>query len=254
VTPARVERLPHPDGGFLAADVDRRDAAVAVVCVHGFGGDRKGAKVAAFRRMAAEEGWTFVAPEMRGHGDSSGSIAELTLSGMVADVGVAVDAVARDASRVVLVGSSLGALACAWWAVRHPGRAAAAVWIAPAFGFVERFLEEIGPERAAAWERDGVLRYRNEWLDVPLRWPLVPDARAHDDTVLASTYRTDTLLLHGLRDERVPWRASVDFAARCAHRPMDVVLLPDGDHRLQGRADDLARYARDFVRSRPAPG
>jgi hypothetical protein len=31
---------------------------------------------------------------------------------------------------------------------------------------------------------------------------------------------------------------------------MDVVLLPDGDHRLQGRADDLARYARDFVRSR----
>jgi predicted alpha/beta-fold hydrolase len=104
-----LTRLPHPDGGFLAADVDRRGASPALVCVHGFGGDRKGAKVAAFRRMAAEEGWSFVAPEMRGHGDSSGSIADLTLSGMVTDVGVAVDAVSRDASHVVLVGSSLGA-------------------------------------------------------------------------------------------------------------------------------------------------
>jgi pimeloyl-ACP methyl ester carboxylesterase len=243
-------RIPHPRGGWLAADLDRRAGPLTLAFFHGFGSDRKGRKVDAFRRLAREQGWTFLAPEFRGHGESAGEIADLTLSGMVEDVGVALDAVVEPAAPLALVGSSLGGLAVAWWSARHPGRVRANVLVAPAFGFVERFLDEVGPSRAAAWEREGVLAYRNEWLEVPLRWGLVADARAHDEAGLASAYRTDTLVLHGLRDERVPWRVSAEFAERCPHRPLDVVLLGDGDHRLQARADDLGALARPFLSAR----
>jgi alpha-beta hydrolase superfamily lysophospholipase len=176
---------------------------------------------------------------------------------MLEDVDLAVAGHVPAGAALALAGSSLGGLAAAWWASRHPGRVAASVLLAPGFGFLDRFLAEIGPERAEEWRREGILRYRNEWLDVPLRHALVDDARRYDDEALARAYATDTLILHGLRDERVPWRASVEFAERCAHRPLDVVLLADGNHRLEGRVDDLPSYARDFVAARltgPPPG
>jgi pimeloyl-ACP methyl ester carboxylesterase len=249
-----VERVPHPACAGLAADVDRRDGdAPPWIFLHGFGSDRKGQKATAFRAAAAEAGATFASADFRGHGDSPGTIEELTLSRMLEDADAVADAVAPGTRPVVLVGSSLGGLAAAWWAARHPTRVAACVLVAPAFGFIERFLAEVGPARAEAWAREGVLRYRNEWLDVPLRWSLVEDARRHDEGLLARTFATDTLVVHGTADERVPWRVSVDFAERCPHRPFDVVLLGGGDHRLQDRARDAARLGLEFVRSRPTP-
>ena len=218
--------------------------------LHGFGSDRKGAKATAFRAAAQAEGATFVAIDFRGHGESPGSMADLTLSRMLEDVDALASEVAPRGTRLVLVGSSLGGLAAAWWASRNPERVAAAVLVAPAFGFLPRFLAEIGPVAAAAWEKGGVLAYQNEWMDVPLRFGLVTDGRAYDEAGLSAAYRTDTLILHGLRDERVPWPTSVEFVSRCPHRPSDVVLLGDGDHRMQGRVDDLARLAREFASSR----
>jgi pimeloyl-ACP methyl ester carboxylesterase len=239
-----MERLPHPDGGHLAADVDRRDPTRWWVCVHGFGSDRAGTKVATLRALAAAEGGSFLAFDARGHGQSSGSMADVTMSRFVEDVQVAVEAVVPADAALLVIGSSLGGLAAAWWTVRCPGRASAAVLVAPAFGFIERFLDEMGAEEAATWEREGVLRYRNAWMQIPLRWDAVLDSRTHDDASLALDYRTDTAIIHGLRDEGVPWQVSAAFLEACPHRPIDLLLLGDGDHRLQGRMDALTSVVR----------
>lgn len=130
-------------------------------------------------------------------------------------------------------------------------RARAAALVAPAFGFVARFLADIGPEAAAAWARTGRLTYRNEWMTVPLRHDLVVDVAARSDARLAARYATDTLIVHGARDERVPWRVSGDFVAACPHRPLDLHLLGDGDHRLTTRLPDLAHLVATVARRRP---
>ncbi len=249
-----MPRIPHPQGGHLAADVDRREAARWWVWVHGFGSTRGGGKATAVREAAAEAGVSFLAFDARGHGESSGTIADVTLSGLIEDVDVAVEAIVPAGADLVVAASSLGALATAWWTLRRSGRARAVVLVAPAFRFIERFLDEVGPERAAAWERDGVLAYRNEWLEVPLRWAIVADARRHDDAALAASYATDTTIVHGLRDERVPWRASAAFVEACPYRPIDLVLVGDGDHRLDGRLDALVDAVRrsSARASRPA--
>ncbi len=235
-----MSSLPHPAGGHLEADVDLRDPTRWWVVLHGFGSVRGGAKASALRAAAAREGVSFLAFDARGHGDSSGSIADLTLSHLVDDLDVAVEATVPVGADLLVVGSSLGGLATAWWTTVRPGRARAAVLVAPAFGFVDRFLTDVGPDATAAWERTGRLAYRNAWMEVPLRWDLVVDARARSDAALAAVYATDTVIVHGLSDERVPWRESADFVAACRHRPLDLVLYGDGDHRLQGRLADLA--------------
>jgi pimeloyl-ACP methyl ester carboxylesterase len=47
-------------------------------------------------------------------------------------------------------------------------------------------------------------------------------------------------LLHGMNDDDVPWRVSLDLAAALAGDDVTVTLVKDGDHRLS-EPPDLAR-------------
>lgn len=247
VSTGLAEILSLPGGGRLVADVDRRDPRRWWLYLHGFGSRRTGAKAGALRAAAASAGASFVAFDARGHGESSGSLSELTVTGLLEDLGAAVAAWVSPNASLSLLGSSLGGLVCAWWASRNPERVHASVLLAPAFGFMPRYLRRMGPAAAAAWSRDGTIRYVSEGIDTNLKYAFALDALSYDEEMLAATYRTDTLVLHGLADERVPWKASTEFAARCTHRPVDVVLLDGTDHRFTGRTDDAARRAVAFL-------
>ena len=50
-------------------------------------------------------------------------------------------------------------------------------------------------------------------------------------------------LIHGYRDDDVPWRTSLRLASRLHSRDVTVEIVADGDHRLSRNAD-LARLAR----------
>src|SRR5207247_569681 len=69
---------------------------------------------------------------------------------------------------------------------------------------------------------------------------LVEDGRHH--LVLQAPIPLDVpvRLLHGLRDESVPWQLSVKLAERLAGRDVALTLVKDGDHRLS-TDPDLAR-------------
>ncbi len=47
-------------------------------------------------------------------------------------------------------------------------------------------------------------------------------------------------ILHGMRDEDVPWQTALSLAERIESRDVEVTLVKDGDHRLS-EPDDLAR-------------
>ena len=241
-----MERVSLPEG-FLAVDVDRRDSSRWWVYLHGFGSNRNGSKATAFRAAAEAEGVSFVAYDARGHGESSGLIETLTLSRLIEDLSAAIDAFVPPTASLVLIGSSLGGVTAAWYAAANPKRVTANVLIAPAFRFVDRFLAEIGPEAVADWKRTGAYAVGPTWMWVPLKFAIVEDAAQYDESDLASRYRTDTLLIHGKLDENVPWRVSTEFAERCPHRPLDVVLIDDGDHRFEGRGTELVDHALRFL-------
>jgi pimeloyl-ACP methyl ester carboxylesterase len=66
---------------------------------------------------------------------------------------------------------------------------------------------------------------------------LIEDGRRH--LLLGGPIALDmpVRLLHGMRDESVPWRLSLRLADRLTSRDVRVTLVKDGDHRLSTPAD-----------------
>jgi pimeloyl-ACP methyl ester carboxylesterase len=50
-------------------------------------------------------------------------------------------------------------------------------------------------------------------------------------------------ILHGMRDEDVPWQSAMELAEHLAGDPVSLTLIKDGGHRLS-REEDLARIAK----------
>lgn len=207
------------------------DAPVAVF-VHGLGSHRRGEKACYFAERFTELGWGFAAVDLRGHGESDGSIRDLTLSRSLTDLDVTLRWLAqRHRVKPVLIGSSMGAAVSAWHALQHPDAVEALVMIAPSLAFPNRLVDEIGPEAMQAWQRHGVRRWNSEWLNVEIGYSLMEDAVRYDADRLPRELQVDMFILHGMRDDTIDWRASASFAERCRAR-CDLLLLKDGDHRL----------------------
>jgi pimeloyl-ACP methyl ester carboxylesterase len=217
-----------------------------VVCVHGFGSDRKGVKVHAVHAACARRGWGFAAFDFRGHGESSGSLLELTGSGLQADLeAIRLYLAGRGVQRLFLVGSSMGGWASAWYAAAHPREVPAIVLIAPAFRFLHRW-DDLDEQERQAWKEYGRHRLRNEWLDVEVGLPLLAERDSFLPEKLADDWRTPALIFHGMRDETVPWQNTLAVVERTRFPDIELRLLRDGDHRLQDHAEEMAEEACRF--------
>ncbi|MEE8396169.1 MAG: alpha/beta fold hydrolase [bacterium] len=222
-------------GQALAVDWWEPDGEAArgtAAFVHGFGSNRRGDKALFFAERFTRNGWNFLSLDMRGHGDSGGTMEGLTLTRCLADLGLALDWVPAGAGAPVLIGSSMGAAVAAWYSLFNPGRVAANVMIAPALAFPAGLAGRLSAAEMEQWKKRGKLRWESEWLDVQIGYGLLEDGERYDLERLVAGYNVRTLIFHGMLDDSVDWRASQDFALRCPAPGIDLVLLKAGDHRL----------------------
>jgi len=157
------------------------------------------------------------------------SLERLSLGRMMSTL---IDAIGGPEERAVVMGSSLGGLTAARVAEREP-RVCLLVLLAPAFRFVERWRQRLGPEYQR-WMDSG-------WLEV-LDHTTGGKARVHADFAREAEeldaqgggwpdVRVPTLIVHGTRDEVVPVELSRRFAAGRRHVRLVEV---DDDHELLG--------------------
>jgi pimeloyl-ACP methyl ester carboxylesterase len=234
---ASTYRVPVSRGQTIALDwtAPAGDAPVAVF-IHGFGSNRRGEKSLYFAERFAQAGWGYLAFDFRGHGESDGRLRELTLTGLLEDLG---SALAWLEARLpghhvqkLLVASSMGASVAAWHLLAHPGAARGLAMIGPSLRFPAGMAASLAPEELAAWRAEGVRRVRNKWLDVELGYGLVEDSAQYAAARLMRAHDTPALILHGMADEAVPWKQSLEFMETCACPGLRLVLIKDGDHRL----------------------
>ena len=228
---------------------------LSVLYLHGFGSTQSGEKAELFRRRALEWGWAFCSFDFRGHGASEGTMRELTFSRNLDDVG-AVRALLerRGHSRIALFGSSMGGAVGLWHAALAPVGIVAAAHLAPAVGMARGLERWAGPERLDRWRREGTIRFESELVSADLGWELMEDLRRYDLADLVARYRTPTVIFQGQRDESVEWRDVAALAESIEReRPglVELMLFPDGDHRLLDRKEELwegaaALYARNL--------
>lgn len=147
---------------------------------------------------------------------------------------------------VTLIGSSLGGYLAALYAASHP-EVERALLLAPAFGFYQLWMAELGPERLAEWQRSGrltVFHYGQD-REVPLSYAFFEDARQYQPF---PDMGQPALIFHGNQDSVVPVEQSLAFVQ--SHPRARLVRFESG-HELTDVLDSMWLDAKKFLLGGP---
>jgi pimeloyl-ACP methyl ester carboxylesterase len=170
-----------------------------------------------------------------GCGESEGDFAAQTLEDWLGDALAAIDALTE--GPLVVVGSSMGGWLMLLTALARPERIAGLVGIAAAPDFTDWGFDQT---QRAELARAGVLVEPSDY-DAPTVTTLGFWESGQRRLLLGGPIAIDApvRLLHGQRDDVVPWRIALDLADRLRSAEVQLTLVKDGDHRLS-RDGDIA--------------
>ncbi len=197
-----------------------------IVYLHGFASSPQSKKAQFFKERFARHGVALDIPDL-----SPDGLERLTISGQLAIV----EQAARGEA-VSLMGSSMGGYLAAVYASTHP-EVYRVVMMAPAFDFARRWTARIGEEAATRWREAGFVEMPDYRTGAPARvgYSLIDDALPYPTF---PAIEQPGLIFHGIRDEVVDYRSSVEYAA--AHPNVRLQLF-DAGHELTEVTDEIWR-------------
>ena len=146
-------------------------------------------------------------------------------------------------SPITLIGSSFGALTCAWVA-QQSDRVKSLILLAPAFGFPQSWYSRLEPNQIRQWRESGVLSiyHYGEAKQIPLKYQFLQDAENYPIDEL--TKSLPTLIIHGINDDVVPIQVSRDYAN--SHDRVKLIEL-DSDHGLNDSKAIIWQEIKNFL-------
>jgi pimeloyl-ACP methyl ester carboxylesterase len=229
--------LARPDGATIAYH-QLDGAGPGIVFLGGFRSDMTGTKALFLEEYCRSRKRAFVRFDYFGHGASSGDFGDGTISRWRDDAISVIDSLTTGPQ--ILVGSSMGGYVMLLAALARRERIAALVGIAGAPDFTEELLwPRLTPAQRQEIEERGRVVVPSDYDPAGYLYTraLIEDGRRHLLLGAPIPLAMPVWLLHGLRDESVPWQLSLRLAERLASRDVTVSLVKDGDHRLSTPAD-----------------
>lgn len=212
-----------------------------LVFLPGYLSDMEGSKATALFDWASRNGRACLLLDYSGCGSSSGEFAEGTLSGWRDEVVALVGHVggSEGDDRAVLVGSSMGGWLMLLAARALGDRCAGLVGIAAAPDFTDWGYDADQKRKLADGE---TIHEDNDYGYPPT--PTHPgfwaDGQANRQLEETIPLTCPVVLLHGQRDNEVPWEVSLRLADKLGSDDVQVLLVKDADHRMS-RDIDVAR-------------
>ncbi|TPX43956.1 hypothetical protein SeMB42_g04500 [Synchytrium endobioticum] len=195
--------------------------------------------------LCLEHGLGYLAYDHFGHGNSSGTLADGTVSRWRDDLLRLLDSPLCRGRPQLLVGSSLGCWIGLLAAKLRPSQIVGIVGIAGAPNFTKGIRERISPELIEnARNSDGIVWLPSQYepKGFPFSLRLLDDGAQNLITekwpVGAPVY-----LIHGMKDEAVPYQTSVDVANMVEASDVKVLLVKDGEHTMS-RKEDLEQLGK----------
>ena len=232
--------LPRHNGATIAYHRLAGEAP-GIVFLGGFRSDMTGTKALFLEEYCRRRGRAFVRFDYFGHGASSGDFAVGTIGRWAEDAIAVIDELTEGPQ--ILIGSSMGGWIMLLAALARTERIHALVGIAAAPDFTEDlFWERLDAAQQKEFRERGIITLPSDYdpAGYTYRMSFFEEARQH--LVMREEIALDcpVRLLHGMRDQSVPWQTSLRLAGQFRSRDVVVTLVKDGDHRLS-TGPDLAR-------------
>ena len=205
------------------------------IYLHGFASSPRSNKAQYLRDRFAEQNIDLKVLDL-----NQGDFSNLTLTRQIKQT---LSAFADGNSPITLIGSSFGALTCAWVA-QQSDRVKSLILLAPAFGFPQSWYSRLEPNQIAQWRESGVLSiyHYGEAKQIPLKYQFLQDAENYPIDEL--TKSLPTLIIHGINDDVVPIQVSRDYAN--SHDRVKLIEL-DSDHGLNDSKAIIWQEIKDFL-------
>ena len=204
-----------------------------IVFLSGFRSDMEGVKALALEEHCRNLGRQFIRFDYRGHGISSGTFDDYRIGTCKEDILAILDKLCN--APQILVGSSMGGWLMLLAAMARPEKVAALIGLAPAPDFTEHLLlDTLTDKQRKELNAKGVLMVPNCWGGEP--YPIYLDfiAESGEHLVLDAPIPINipVHLVHGMKDEDVPWQFSMTLNEKLESQQVKTTLIDDGDHRL----------------------
>jgi pimeloyl-ACP methyl ester carboxylesterase len=228
VTDPALSFLDPGNGPRLAFRL-REGADPMLLFLPGYASDMEGSKAAALDDFANRRGLALLRFDYSGSGSSEGRFDEGTLERWLGEATLMLDELTN--GPVILVGSSMGGWIALHLAARRPQRVAALVGIAAAPDFTQWGYTD---EEKTIIRRDGRLERPNPYAPEPQVTSRNFWESGQDLLVLESEIPVDcpVRLIHGDRDEDVPFEIALRLKDRLRSADVQVSLVKGGGHRL----------------------
>lgn len=248
VEPQHIEARP---GVRIAYDAMRPKRATPVhpgfFWLGGFRSDMTGSKASRLRDLARWGSRPYMRFDYSGHGQSGGRFEDCTLSDWL-DETEQVFALTEDWP-MILIGSSMGGYLALLLAKRLKEKQSGdsvkgIVLVAPAPDMTEALMWQGADEAARnAIMKDGVWLRPSAYGDpYPITRKLIEDGRKHLLLDAGLDLDMPVRILHGDRDEDVPWQHGLRTYNALRGSDIQFTLIKDGDHRLSRDQDIWTIY------------
>jgi uncharacterized protein len=188
--------------------------APAVITCHGLFSSKHSDKFLHIAESFSREGFAVVRFDFGGCGESTGDIADTTVTRRMQELAAVIRHLsghAKLSGRYGILGSSLGGYVGLLYAARHPDVAALSVWATPCD------LISISKNIPQA----DLLKLKQEFFS---------DARKYNLTAAVSGMQS-VQVIQGREDEIVPWRHA-ELIYQAVHDPKELIFLPGADHSI----------------------
>jgi len=205
------------------------------IYLHGFLSGPDSTKGIYLEKVFNQAGHKLYRPDLNGT-----DFSRMTISSQLEIINALLESISGE---VVLLGSSLGGYLAAFAAGKWK-RVVKLVLMAPAIDFVDRYFQRLTPAQLQEWQNNGNIRlYHYQYKGYrQLSYQMVTDARKYKNLPL--NVQVPTLILHGYKDESVPYAVSIEYFRN--HPEAELILL-HSDHGLYDQLDKMWGYIRIFL-------
>jgi pimeloyl-ACP methyl ester carboxylesterase len=224
------------NGGKIAYN-KTEGTAPGIMFLGGFRSDMNGVKALALENYCKKNGRAFLRFDYEGHGESSAEFEDCTIGKWKENALLVLMKLTE--GRQILVGSSMGGWLSLLLAREKPRRVAAVVGIAAAPDFTENMIfAKLKKGQLNELQKNGRVYVTSDEGDrYPVTRKFIEEARNHLLLEHKIQVRCPVRLLHGTKDEDVPWEVALQINERLASDDVKTILIENGSHTLSEAKD-----------------